>query len=151
MGLREANWYDAYPTPEQLHKARESDTERWQDLPSGLIKYHREALFYTDSLGFRYLLSAFMQVSLRENPFYCDEFAKETITRILSGWPVKRDEAGLTFEQTRAIAHFCELMLDIGVNSDVFDERSQRDFTQEWMVQVNESLSLEWYKAPLRF
>ncbi len=149
IGLREANWYNTIPTPEQLREARELDTERWQDLSSELIKSYNEALFYTDQIGFKYLLPAFMRWSLREWSSNSDYFDKETITRILSGFPVKRVEADLTFEQARAVAHFCELALDMGVNSDVFDERSQRDFTQEWLIQVNESLSPEWYKAPL--
>ena len=151
MGLREAAWYDAFPTPEQLREARELDIERWQDLSSGLVRSHSQALFYTDLVSFRYLLPAFMRASLGEYSSDSRDFAKETVTRILSGFPVKTSDANLIFEQTRAIAHFCELMLDIGVNSDVIDERSQRDLTQEWMNQINENLSSEWFKAPLQF
>jgi hypothetical protein len=145
IGLREASTVDATRPIEEMDKARAEDVERWQDLSDELLRSYIGSLMWSDAIGFRYLLPAYMCFSLREiENRYC---AEETVVRIFRPFI-----AGISFtqEQSRAIGHFCELMLDMGIISASFEERWHRDGTHKLLLAGNEALSPEWFKAPLR-
>jgi hypothetical protein len=153
IGLREAweldlPYRDNAERERRILDARSQDVERWQDLTDELFGEtgYYFVLLGIDPIGFRYLIPAFMRNSLRRKPFDSG-LAEETVLRILGGNPVTIFGIDLDFNQRRAVGHYCEYMLDIGINSPSQDIFCQRDFTHELLETVNEGLSQEWFKA----
>jgi hypothetical protein len=137
IGLREAlQNNDTLEFTPETHQvvldARAQDIERWQDLSDGLLSvgiYNDPlSLSWTDEIGFRYLVPAFMRYCLRQAPL--DFFiAEQVILEIFRRNPAAIFTIDLSFDQRRAVGHYCEYMLDIGVKSDNLDSICQRDFT----------------------
>jgi hypothetical protein len=153
IGLREALQRDITfeDTPEShqlILDARAQDIERWQGLSDEiLLGAFGDALFFTDQVGFRYLIPAYMRYCLQEKPIHHD-LAEHVILRILGGFPVEILEINLSFDQRRAISHYCEYMLDMEITSASLDKTLQRELTHELFESVNENLNSNWFSAP---
>ena len=109
--LHEAIALDDYEDAEGCAKARTKDIEtRWQDVPDEHIRSSEAVLSFLDTKGFRYYIPAFLVWYLKymdsEDPdFWSNNFdAVDFALRGHGSWLVHFK--ALTFEQSRAIAHF---------------------------------------------
>ncbi|MFT3992347.1 MAG: hypothetical protein QM680_13160 [Luteolibacter sp.] len=108
IGLLEADAWDMCVDPEKPKQAREKDErEDWQKLSRDDLYWCNSALSFTDSLGYRFLLPAFMLADL-------DGDIDELIIIHLS--LTKEDRLGkrslLNSDQIRTIIEFLMLILD---------------------------------------
>jgi hypothetical protein len=156
IGLRQS-WqleatYDSSPEASQrIADAAREDIEPWQDLSDELLNEYFDALncSWTDSDGFRYLMPACMRCSLR-NISNKASFSEFTVHRLLEGLCGKMlPRLGLSVDQIRVTAKFCELMLDMWIIAWCESAQWQRTMTHQLFQQINEGLSPGWFKRPL--
>ena len=125
IGIREAAQRDAthVDNPETraaLIAARAADVEdRWQDIPKQLLMQYEAPLMWTDNLGFRFMLPAYIRYALRS--WYPQATAAhhqvEWLMAALGGLAIFRLEtAEFTTAQLTCVKHFiiwikdCELV-----------------------------------------
>lgn len=150
IGFREAGQIDAtYDSREPIAKAREQDSEPWFEVPDSVVETGFGVYWWTNNEGYCFMLPPIMRLILRqmlESRAYCAEYVMTDISSLARSpnyiyW--------LSDPQIAVLARYCEMMLDFGYNSLSATAVWQRDYAQSLLEIVGESLSPEWFKAPV--
>jgi hypothetical protein len=161
IGFREAIQNDAtysYSFNEASHQlivnAQEQDTERWQDLSDLFLKEQYPNIaacvfFWSDDRGFYFMLPALMCFLLRQLLESDSIYAEWLITDVSQFARYPNFLPLLNQEQSIALAGYCEILLDIGIFSSHTSGQWHRDFIETLLESANQSLSPEWFKAPV--
>jgi hypothetical protein len=155
IGFREAGQIDATSIwnenwQQLIVEAREQDSELWFEVPESVVEIGFGVHWWTNNEGYCFMLPAIMRLILRqmlESRAGCEEYVMSDIASFA------RKPNGiywLTDAQIAAFARYCEMMLDFGIYSlGGATPIWQRDYVQSLLEIVGESLSPEWFKAPV--
>ena len=125
IGFYEAWALDCYAREEERLEARKRDEKfDWDQLSDEEIARHHSVLCFVDTVGFRFLIPAFMRFTVRNYDKSDSSSVDLTIYALGGGWVTAPEfMESLASRQTAVIAKFIrQMVLDVGddfVDADV--------------------------------